>query len=170
MEEFIIDYQDTNLNKLDLDNEFAKQADLMGKYSKQLSIYNQKVNDKRENIEEKKRELKYLEATVDLDYRSEKRVEEGVKITEKSVANLVIIDPEVIALQKEISGMNRKLYVIICYRDKLEGMVSSMRQKKTALENEITLYLSGYFSEPKQKVKNESMRFAQKQKLNNKEI
>ena len=63
------------------------------------------------------------------------------KVTEGALDNAVDIAEDVLELRKSLIEQQYQV-------DMLKGIVESLRNKKSALEGEVTLFLSGYFGAP----------------------
>lgn len=90
--------------------------------------------------------LKEIEAKVELDLRIGKIPKEyvGIKLTEKVFESLVKIDERVIKANDNVIEQERVV-------GKLSAIVAPFAQRKNLIDNEISLYLSGYYSEPGKK-------------------
>lgn len=132
--------EDIKLNLHELDLEWEKQPMLMEYYSK---LYSQSMME----LAVLKIDYEASSAERKLDFRLEGEIKkEGddrkTKITEGALDDLVNSDEHLKVLKK---NMAKKQYEV----DTLKGVVEALRNKKSALEREVELYIAGYFSAPK---------------------
>jgi len=127
---------DFRIDKLNLDMECIRQAELYKEYSDNLAsaVFNK---------DKCKEELAVLKAEVDSEIRADPSEYgfESVRPTETAIINAVIQDSRVVKKTEE--------YLESCYQvNVLEGSKWAMEQKKTALELIVKLYVSGYWADP----------------------
>lgn len=149
-------------------------------WQRQPSLYIQ-VSEKASEAFQKFTELKDFfnvrEAEISLEYRLGKKIMEDsegkpMKITDKAVDSMLGANSELDDIKKQMREQ-KKIY------DDASALITAIEHKKKALENEVSLYLSGYFSEPREKrIIDETQKRdisdytsdQQKQKLNEKRI
>lgn len=160
--------RELSINKYKLDEEFINQPDLMLYFSEQLAEINRKVNDQEIKVEIEKDSLKALKANLELSYRGGE-IPVSFKLTEASLEALVL-NNEVVKLSQEKFFVSKKiLNDFVEKRDKLAGIVDTIRHRKTSLEHLSNLYIAGYYSQPTSKDKINNTYLAQKAMLNKKE-
>jgi hypothetical protein len=129
---------DVTLNMNELDKEWERQSSLMEEYASALASANREYA----NMDVV---LKGMIAERKMEWRLKGEITVGgksTKLTEGALDNAVDSDGEIISQRRM---MIDKQYEI----DSLKGIVEALRNKKSALEYEVQLYLSGYFSSPK---------------------
>jgi len=122
-----------NLNKLE--EEWAMQPILFGKYSREWK-------DAVQEEDKAKAKLKLVYATLDLDVRKNYKEKYGLeKVTDK------IVDATVITQEEHIKATR---FYIECKHEAsiLEIANKEFDQRKYALQNEVDLWTKGYFSTP----------------------
>lgn len=129
---------DVRLDKDKLDIEWERQSELMHEYSSALSTAQRAYADI-------KLALDTLISQRKMEWRSEGQVTVNgmsAKLTEGALDNGIDIAEDVIEMRKSLIEQQYQV-------DMLKGVVESLRNKKSALESEVTLFLSGYFGAPK---------------------
>lgn len=129
--------KDVTLDKNNLDVEWEQQSNLMEEYTKMLARSNKEYSDIKlllDNIVSGKKLEWRLDGEIKLNGKT-------TKVTEGSLDNAIDVDEECIKQKKLLI---EKQYEI----DVLKGVVEALRNKKSALEYEVQLYLSGYFGSP----------------------
>lgn len=129
--------KDVTLDKNNLDVEWERQSNLMEEYTKMLARSNKEYSDIKlllDNIISGKKLEWRLDGEIKLNGKT-------TKVTEGSLDNAIDVDEECIEQKKLLI---EKQYEI----DVLKGVVEALRNKKSALEYEVQLYLSGYFGSP----------------------
>jgi ABC-type phosphate transport system auxiliary subunit len=129
--------EDVRLDKNQLDVESEKQSELMYEYSLALS-------DASRSYADMKLALDALVSEKKLTWRSAGEISINgkiAKVTEGALDNAVDIAEDVMELRKKLIEQQYQV-------DMLKGIVESLRNKKSSIENEITLFLSGYFGAP----------------------
>lgn len=105
------------------------------------------VGDIADELSRKNSYYKYMKGQVSLEYATGKRkILDGndkplAKPTAGIVSAAVDSDEELYKIQLEINKLEKDLSTAKSYAE-------AIRQNKYSIENEISLYLSGYFSEP----------------------
>jgi len=128
---------DVNLDVNSLDKEWERQPSLMEEYSTALSTANREYSNQKIVLESMIAELKLkwrLAGEIEIDGKK-------AKVTEGSLDNAIDSHANCIEQKKLLI---EKQYEI----DVLKGVVEALRNKKSALEYEVQLYLSGYFGSP----------------------
>ena len=129
--------EDVRLDKEKLDTEWERQSELMHEYSSALS-------EATKSYAEMKLALDALVSEKKLGWRSAGEISingKVAKVTEGALDNAVDIAEDVLELRKNLIEQQYQV-------DMLKGIVESLRNKKSALEGEVTLFLSGYFGAP----------------------
>lgn len=128
---------DVTLDINNLDKEWERQSSLMEEYSSALSTANREYSNQKivleSTVAEKKMQWR-LAGEIEIDGKK-------TKVTEGSLDNAIDSDKDCIEQKKLLI---EKQYEI----DVLKGVVEALRNKKSALEYEVQLYLSGYFGSP----------------------
>jgi hypothetical protein len=129
---------DVSLDINALDTEWERQSTLMEEYASALSKSNKEYSQMKLVLDGQIAELK-------LGWRAKGKIDTlngEVKLTEGALDNAIDSDTMIIEQRK---ALIEKQYEV----DMLKGIVDALRSKKSALESEVQLYLSGYFSSPK---------------------
>ena len=127
---------DVTLDKNNLDIEWEKQSGIMEEYSTALAKSNKEYNDMKIDFDN-------IVATKKYEWRNSGFVaidDKSTKVTEGALSDG--IDVLFVDGKKELA---QKQYEI----DVLKGVVEALRNKKSALEYEVQLFMSGYYSTPK---------------------
>jgi len=85
-----------------------------------------------------KHNLEFTKATIALQYRAGTLATPGVKITETSVAALVDAHADVVKAKSKLGEADNESF--LC-----DSLVNSFDQRRSMLNNEVTLYNSSYF-------------------------
>jgi len=127
---------DFRIDKLNLDMECIRQAELYKEYSDNLAsaVFNR---------DKCKEELAVLKAEVDSEIRADPSEYgfESARPTEAAILNTVIQDSRVVKKTEEFLELSHQVNI-------LTGSKGAMEQKKTALELIVKLYVSGYWADP----------------------
>lgn len=149
--------EDSKIDIYNLHTEWAAQSSLYINYAEQFADAvaimmraQEKVNvvktEGRRKIDEKK-------AEIDADLRNSMLSSEGKKLTETAISNAIIGDEEFIKVQdevaKEIHEAIEAHIEAVKNKELLEGVKIGLSHRKSALENEVQLWLNGYYSDPK---------------------
>jgi len=129
---------DVALNINELDKEWERQSALMEEYSSALSTSNREYSNM-------KLVLDGMTARLKMEWREKGEISTPtgkVKLTEGALSDAVDSNEEVTKQKQLMIEMQFEI-------DTLKGIVSALQNKKSALEAEVSLYLSGYFSSPK---------------------
>lgn len=131
-----VDENQLTIDKFNLDEEWVKQASLVMEYSTlyaDLTFHRDSVKD----------ELAQEDGRLDIEIRScpeDYGIE--VKLTEAVVKSTIINVESRKNLASELAELNHKLAVV-------QGMKTALEHKKAALEKLTTLLATGYWSDPK---------------------
>lgn len=123
---------DLKINKNKLDREWIKQPQFYMQYAEQLAIADQEKQRAKEKLE-------IAKAETDQDIRGNS----VTKMTEAMVQAEIILQPK---YQRTLSEYQKKCYEY----NIISAAVKAFEQRKSALENLVRLYLSGYFSDCKE--------------------
>ena len=126
--------EDVSIDKFNLDAEWVRQSSLYLKYG-------EKHAEARAVVDKLKKQLRIIQAEKALEIRKDPESFGFQKVTDKIVADLV-------DSSDEVKSINKQLYQAKHNEEMLSASVSAMEQKKKALENLVSLYLTGYFSKP----------------------
>jgi len=117
-----------------LDIELLEQATLMIKYSQLLAEAKQSKDLAKEALDLKK-------AEIDLDIRDDPEKYQLEKVTENAINNCILMEEDYQTAQKEYHDANYEVNV-------LQGVVSAVEHRKSALENMVKLFGQNYFAGP----------------------
>lgn len=117
-----------------LDVEILEQPSLMVKYSQLLA-------EARRTRDLSKEALDLKKAEIDLDIRDDPAKYDLEKITVAAVEACILMEEEYQTAQKELNDANYQVNV-------LQGVVSAIDHRKSALENLIKLHGQQYFAGP----------------------
>ena len=123
-----------HIDKFNLDEECDRQVGLKLKYGKLLA-------EARESEALAKNELKVVMAEVDKEVRADPKRFGIAKPSEKAFENAVLLD---LRVQSLIGDSIRAGFEV----DIREAQVYALSDRKSMLEKEVDLFLSGYFSRP----------------------
>lgn len=130
---------DNNPLKIDLDQleeDWQKHSNIVKEYSDKLADY-------RMELDQAEEELKVQTAEAELDIRMKGPAEYNLdKFTEGTITALLQIHPKLQEIRQRI--IQKKHDVRIA-----EGFTNSLEHRKKALENEVQLYIAGYWSLPR---------------------
>jgi hypothetical protein len=127
--------QDIAIDPNSLDTEWLGQASLMLDYTKHLAECEKTVNTLKDAV-------KATKAEIGKDVRSDPKAYGIEKLSNDSVEEAVLSD-------KEYKRVQRELVEAQYEADIAKGAVESFRQRKSALENLVQLFMSQYFAGPK---------------------
>ena len=123
---------DLRINKFKLEEECEKQPSLYGYWANELSD----IRAEKDQAEDK---LDLLEANVELNYRT--NPPEGMKVTEATIKSMVESNAEIQKQKEIVRDKKSKLY-------HFETAVKALEQKKSSLDNLVTLFVKGFYSQP----------------------
>jgi len=127
MSEFTI--EDLKLNKFKLDEEASKQSSLYQFFVEKLNEVKAAKDDLSLRLEEK---------LAEVELRIRENPPEGLKITESVIQALVVNNEEIKDLRRKLNDVKKQNY-------ELEGIVSSLDQKKSMIKVLAELYIIGYY-------------------------
>lgn len=130
---------DVSIDIHNLDVEWERQPTLMEEYASKLSLATKEYN-----------ELRLVLDGLIADYKTEWRADGEIvlvgvgkmKITEGALDNAIDTIAEIREKRQQIIDKGYEV-------DILKGIVEALRNKKSALEKEVDLYIAGYYSSPK---------------------
>lgn len=125
--------KDKHIDKYALDEECAKQPGLYQQYSEALA-------DAEYEYDKCKNELAITEAEVAHEIRVKGETPAGVKVTEKSVSEAVLLD-------KKVKGCTRRLSTAQHDVKVLRAAVGAIDHKKSMLGNLVKMFLASYYGE-----------------------
>jgi hypothetical protein len=128
--------EDLNINLEELHNEWLKQSVLYMQYAEEAA----KASRAKDTAKNK---LEVIKAQLDLEIRGDPAKFELAKVTETAVANVILIQG---IYQEALREYQQTKY----NSDILTAAVRAFDQRKTALENEVRLWIGAYYSEPKE--------------------
>lgn len=123
-------YIDENM----LDVELLEQPTLMVKYSRMLAEARQERDLAKEALDLKR-------AEIDLDIRDDPEKYKLSKVTESAISNCILMEEDYQEAQKAYNEANYEVNV-------LQGVVSALDHRKSALENLVRLNGQEYFAGP----------------------
>jgi len=126
---------DLKINKYKLEEECEKQPSLYGYWANLLS-------EARADKDREEDKLDLLESTVELNYRTNRP--EGMKVTEATIKSMVENNKEIQDQKGSLRAKKSQVY-------HLETAVKSLEQKKSSLDNLVTLFVKGFYSQPDSK-------------------
>ena len=122
------------IDKFSLDKEWERQSILYMEWA-------EKVAEKQLHRDKMKFNLEYVKANLDYQIRSSPEKYGIVRVTEASIQNAIINQPEYIAAKDKFIKAEYDLSLA-------QSIKEALHHKKKALENLTQLWLSGYYSEP----------------------
>lgn len=128
--------QDLGIDPMQLDEEWLRQPGLYMRYS-EMAAEAQKVRD------QAKEKVDVIKAELDRAIRKDPAKFGVDKITESVVASTILIQPEYKAAGDVLIDANYEYSV-------LQSAVRAFDHRKSALENEVKLWLGSYYSGPKE--------------------
>lgn len=129
--------KDLGIDPYCLDEEWLKQPGLYMKYSSVAA-------DAQRRRDQLKERLEVIRAELDKKIRlSPTTYLTGDKVTETSIAFAILLQPEYKEVVNDLAEANYELNM-------LQSAVRAFDHKRSALENEVKLWLGSYFSGPKQ--------------------
>ena len=138
------DYKkDMNIDPQALEVEWLRQSSLYMNYAEKCAMAERRKNSTKEQLE-------VIKAECDREIRARK-IEAKEKVTES------IIEAAIVDNKKHKEGV--QLLLTATYEHNiLSFVIKALEHRKKALENLVQLYLSGYFSGPKEPRNGESIR------------
>jgi hypothetical protein len=129
----------TEIDIYDLHNEWAEQGKLR-------RIAGEELGDVQDELRNKKTYIKHRRSQIALEYRTGKRQikdenDKVIKLTEGALSDILDSNRELFDIDKEINNLQKKVDICSSYCTGLDN-------KKYGLQDEVKLFLSGYFSEP----------------------
>lgn len=129
---------DVKIDEMNLDYEWRRQPELILEYTNALADKEKEYADLRLILETKSAEIKNIARSYgEIVIKGKK-----VKVTESALSELVLVDEEYIENKRKLIDVEHEI-------DILKGAVEALKHKKTALEWQSQLFLTGYFGEPK---------------------
>lgn len=129
---------DVKIDMMNLDCEWQKQAELILEYTSTLADREKEYSDLRLLLDTKSAEIKNIARSYgEIVIKGKK-----IKVTESALSELVLLDEEYCEIKRKIISVEHEI-------DVLKGAVEALKNKKTALEWQSQLFLTGYFGEPK---------------------
>ena len=125
---------DMNIDENALDFELLEQPSLMAKYSRELA-------EARRDRDLAKEALDLKKAEIDLDIRDNPANYNLEKVTVAAVESCILMEGEFQEAQKALRDTNFEVNV-------LQGVVSAIEHRKSALEHLVKLYGQNYFAGP----------------------
>lgn len=143
-------------DKADLEIDRANLDVIMEKHSILSMGYLERLAEKESQLSDIKLDLEILEASID------KRIRGGCKKkpTEGEIKNLVISSESRVMAVKNFNKVLNEVKL-------LKAFCSRMDDKKKILEKLVDLYISGYYSKPKQRTKEIVIRDKNREALKN---
>lgn len=126
---------DLQIDLLNLEDEWANQARLYRRYAAELA-------DAIRDLEESKNDLELAKAQIGMDVRTNPEKYGLTKTTETSITAAILMCSDYQTVQEALIEARHAVEI-------LKGMEEACRQRKTALENAVKLFLSEYYSDPK---------------------
>jgi anaerobic selenocysteine-containing dehydrogenase len=132
-----VEESDFVIDKNNLGNEWLRQPILYLKYS-------QKAADAHRDVDECKNTLEITRAEMSIRMRKDPEKYDLVKVTETALSSAVDISEDVKNSQADLIEARHDYEV-------LQAAVGAMEHRKKALESYTSLFLAGYFGDPKAK-------------------
>ena len=128
---------DFQFDAANLGEEWSRQPLLYMKYARAAA-------DARREMDESKNVLEVVKSEIALSIRNDHGSYGLIKVTEALLIQAVQCHADVKAAMEEVVDARHSYEVLL-------AAVGSMDHKKKALENAVSLFLAGYYSEPKAK-------------------
>lgn len=139
-----------NIELTRLDEEWLKQPKLYYEAAEQLANKRFEMETLKNNLAAAEADLEDVQAKVDLAIRSNPSKYLGeIKVTEASIKNAVLLDPEYKKTKQICDNLNQELLKAKYEAELLAAIVEALNHKKSALENLVKLHSQNYFSVPK---------------------
>lgn len=139
-----------SIDETRLDEAWVHQPKLYFKYADQLAEARNRVDELKREEELSKAELEEAKAQLDSAIRSEpERFGMSGKVTEGAIKSVMLLQPEYKDANDAYNEVQKKSMEAKNEVRLLEALVSSLDQKKVALENLVRLHGQSYFSVPK---------------------
>jgi len=129
--------QDLAIDPYCLDEEWLRQPGLYMKYSSMAADAQKRRDQLKERLEVIKAELDKKIRLTPSNYVT------AEKVTETSIAFAILLQPEYKEAANDLTESNYELNM-------LQSAVRALDHKRSALENEVKLWLGSYFSGPKE--------------------
>ena len=141
---------DFEINEYALDKEWLKQPPTVERYAREEA-------EAKLRYTESKNRLEVVKAEVALSVRQDPQAYGFDKATDKLVEALVSADERCKRAQQELAEAKHEA-------DILQGGCNALEHKKKALENLVTLHISGYYSNPKSPKQSEESDIARRRR------
>ena len=147
---------DLRINKYKLEDECENQHNLYNYWATLLA-------DARTNKDRQESKLELLEGKVELKYRSMEDLPGKIKSTEGAIKACIKCDEEIEEQTEKVNNAKSEVY-------HLEVAVKSFEQRKSDLDNLVTLFVKGFYSQPdgKRRSGTDEAELAQRRNLNRK--
>jgi len=130
-----MDYnEDIKINREELDLEWLRQPELVGRYSRELAQAQLELD----KLEEK---ISIITAEKELAIRTSPEKFGLEKVTEGALKTILTADKELIGLKETLNEKKFEINI-------LSAVLKSLEHKKKALENLVTLHGQNYFATP----------------------
>ncbi len=123
------------IDLMNLDEEWQEQSALYGRHAVQAA-------DARRNWEEAKAREEVIKCETDRKIRQDPESFGIEKVSEARVANTVVLQPECQEAKRVVIRTRHEMDVV-------DGFVSALDHRKTAMSKLVDLFLADYFSRPK---------------------
>ena len=131
--------QEVKIDKFNLDKEWLEQAE-------KFIAWGEKKVDAEKARDDKKQEVELIKAELSTKIRENPKQFGLEKVTEAAINEVIIQDGV-------YQSKNREYFDLVSAVKLLAIVVQGFEQRKTALEEEVKLYLNGYWADPRSKGK-----------------
>lgn len=126
--------RDVIINKYKLDDECQKHPGIYYYYSEELAKLKSRLDHEKEK-------LSFMESELELFIR--KNPPDNIKITEQTIKAYINVDTNLKTQREEVNIVKKQIY-------HFETAVKILEHKKTMIKNLVELFISRYYSEPKE--------------------
>jgi len=144
-----MDYmRDIEINELNLNQEFIKQAALVLSYGEQLAEVEQKVSDLKDEYSYMKECFISIKASIEIDIRSGKVPVNIPKLTEDAIKSYINTNKIVTEYIKTLFEQKKEINETVKNRDCLQAMYDALKHKKDCLLELSRRQTAGFYATP----------------------
>lgn len=144
-------------NPLELVKECRIQPRLVFDYLREKAETDARIDGLKAELKVAQAEQKRVVARLDMRIRKKPEEYKVQKITESTVSNTIVLQPEYKKYELAVWKIEKLLSEAIYYRNLLEAAAKALDHRKSSIENLVKLHGQSYFSSPKIEDDNKDM-------------
>lgn len=158
-----------DIDKNLLDEEWVNQPKLYFRWASQLEDAKEELDEAKRNYDVQKTEFDLTKAEVEMSIRNDPDDYGMPKVTDKSIAAAIIMQPEYKEAQEQLVEAQKTIDLARHRVGILQAAVTALDHKKKALEKLVDLHGQKYFATPRASANSaEEMKEIEKQLIRNK--